>query len=1302
MHLAKTTWVVLLLLLAAVPGPALAADIALMVLDANSYLANIAVRDLKPAVREKVMVVAASELTADRVAWQKKLNAARIIVVDVMGPELAGFLEDNIDIKDKTVYALRSSSDNEHLRKLGYIFDSEISLYYANISERNIRNMLNAVACRHLDRDIEYEPVQPVPQLGIYHPDAEQMFTRVEHFLQWQRNRPGYDRDAPCLGLLFFSSFLTPGQKEAVDYLIHHLEGDGFRVLPCFGNDQQTVEMFLLDTEGKARVDLLLAYSFKFYSALTHTLAHDLRKLDVPIVSAISLYRDSLSQWRESAVGVSPLEIPWAMATPEISGLIEPTILTAKKKIIDPVTGKTYSLSEPVRENIERLLPRLHRWIDLQRKPNAEKKIAILFYNHHQGKQNIGASYLNVFSSLETIFAKLAGEGYITGSVLGEMEIKDMIMRGGRNIGSWAPGELQKMVQEGEVVLLEPALYKSWYAELPAGFRKNMEAQWGPPENGAIMMYEGKIVIPVLQRGNIALMPEPARGWSDDPIKLYHDTTLYPHHQYLAAYLWLQKSFAADAMIHLGTHATYEWTPGKQAGLSPDCAPEILVSDIPNLYPYIVDDVGEALQAKRRGRGVMISHLTPMLRPAGLYEEYSRMAELASEYEQAARRGSATASEKRMEIVKLAESTGILGELQYEGATDSNGDNFVQAVAHYLDRVREEMIPYGMHSFGKTKNTVEVAAMAAGVVRWNPVEETAGVTDRIQSSAELELQNLVHGLAGRYVEPGEGNDPLRNPTALPTGRNLYGFNPNRLPSEAAWKLGRKAADEIIANHLREHGNYPNKVAVVLWAVELLRNEGVNESTILWLMGIRPVWLKSGQVKGLEVVSGKELGRPRIDVLINPSGLYRDLFPEKIKMLDEAVQLAIRQTDLDNFLAENSRRMKAQLIDAGMDILRAEEMSQFRIFSEESGSYGNGVSEMAAASGLWTEERQIVDVLEMRMGFAFGGKRWGLPAGQLFKKQLSEVEVLVHSNSSNTFGLLDNDDMFQYLGGLAMAVRHESGSSPETYITEQKRTGEMQVEDLGTTLGREIRSRYLNPQWIEGMQREDYAGARAMANYLEYLWGWQVTTPEKVTAKQWQQTYDVYVEDKYNLQMKDFFNTASPWAYQSMTARMLEAIRKGYWSVPETIRQKLAVEYAANVVEKGVACCDHTCNNPLLNQMVVSLLSLPGIMNPQLAEQFKLAVEQAARNSLEAQVRKRSELLERLAGDNRQDRENKEDTKQQSSTAKKGETEVEGYKMEKMESRDDTTQVTSSGVEWLAGVVVLAIIGLVALGTRRTI
>ncbi|MEH0018553.1 MAG: cobaltochelatase subunit CobN [Desulfobacter sp.] len=1326
----RPVFLFVVLFLVLVPGTAFCADLVLMVLDHNSYVAGRVVRDLD--VDADIRVITADDVKRRPNEMKIVIDGAPVVVVDVMGRELESFLTENIKPDGKTIYALRGSLDDETLKKKGFIFDPEVSDYYRHLSAANIRNMLRLVIHRHMDTSVAYAPVEKRPEPGIYHPDAGELFTQADAYLKWQQQRPGFTPGRPRIGLLFFSSFLTEGQHAQVDYIIERLEESGFFVMPCYGREGQIIPELLLDEQKNARVDMVLAFSFKFYSTLTPALAKGLVQLDVPVFNAVGLYLDTIEEWRKSPVGIDKLEVSWSLAVPEISGLIEPTVLAAKQRIHDSETGKPFFLNRPVTENLDRLIPRLKNWMTLRTKPNPEKRVALMFYNHHQGKQNIGASYLNVFRSIARIFTALEASGYTVGKPLSEQEVKSLILASARNIGSWAPGELDNLLSAGRAVRIPVRTYQSWFEELPGAFKEQVVAQWGRPGDAKIMRDGDDLIIPAVRLENTVLLPEPARGWGDEPMKLYHDTTLYPHHQYLAAYLWLKKEFQADAMIHLGTHATYEWTPGKQAGLSPACPPEVLITDILNIYPYIVDNVGEGIQAKRRGRGVMVSHLTPVLKQSDLDREYSRMAALINEIERARSRGSATLEEKIKELTTLAETTGILEDLKSSDfghahgdyheedgnsshvhgdpamsgdadaraetvTIDSEAEETIHLLGHYLEEIKSTMIPFGMHTFGVSPGPDAAKEMTAAMVRWNPGTDINTTAGNLARSGPDELGSMIRGLAGRYVPPGQGNDPLRNPAAIPTGRNFYGFNPGKLPSPAAWELGKRAAQKIIDNHIIKHGSYPQKVAVVLWATETLRNEGVNESTILNLVGVKPKWSPSGRVIGLDLISGSELNRARIDVMVNASGLYRDMFPDKMDYIDRAIRMAARQTDVENLIARHDLEIKTRLIRQGMSPEAADEMSRFRVFSEPPGAYGTGVGNMASGSSKWENPDQVVDVFQNRMGFAFGRERWGIEAKDVLRENLAGVDVTVHSRSSNVYGVLDNDDVFQYLGGLSMAVRKESGKAPETLITQQQKHNRVDVEDVGKTLGREMRARYLNPKWIKGMKAEDYAGARAMSDFVEYLWGWNMTTPEKVDAAKWQQTYEVYVKDKYGLDLKTFFDKASPWAFQSMTGRMLETQRKGYWQPDQAVLETLAVEYAKSVITKGVACCDHTCNNPLLNQMVVSIISVPGVLSPELVEQFKLAIEKMAKTDLAQQVENRKRLLEQLAAPS------PEQAAEQSAPSADDSPDsdmVEGYKMENMNSPDETTRVTSSGIEWMAVIAVLAVIGLCALGARK--
>jgi len=806
------------------------------------------------------------------------------------------------------------------------------------------------------------------------------------------------------------------------------------------------------------------------------------------------------------------------------------------------------------------------------------------------------------------------------------------------------------------------------------------------------MIKDKEIIVPYVNLGNVILVPQPSRGWGDDAVKLYHSTQLWTHHQYTAFYLWLKQEFNADAIISLGTHGTHEWLPGKQAGLSQSCPPEVLIQDLPNLYPYIMDDIGEGVQAKRRGRGVIIDHLIPAMKKAGVYEEYRDMAVLINEYNDALTRSSELAEQKFKRIKILVKKLGLDKDLLLKEVNEEA----VEEIEHYLMDLGEANVPYGMHTFGVSPEGEALKEFSQLIKERNEDLALEEIKKKL-GMCYLEIDHLIAGLEGKYIPSGEGNDPLRNPEAIPTGKNFYGFDAAKVPSKDAYTLGKKQGEEMVEKYLKENGEYPDKIGLVLWSIELQRNEGTQVGTALYLMGMKPMWDKNGRVIGVEPIPGKVLGRPRIDVHLQSSGLFRDNFPNLILLLDEAVRKAGQLKDVENFIAKHNRKIKEYLLNKGYGEEEAENLSKIRVFSAKPGSYGTKMGDLIGASGFWESDEEIADVFINFVSFGYGKGVWGKPLKSVYKKNLEDVKITMHTRSSNLFGVLDTDGTYEYLGALSLAVKKVSGEYPDVLLSIQGNPDAPYIEDIERTIGKELRARYLNPKWIEGMKKENYAGASHIARkFFEYMWGWQVVTPFAIDETHWEQAYEVYIEDKYNLELKEFFNEHNPWARQSISARMLEAIRKKYWEASEKIRKNLAKEYAISVIEKGVTCCHHTCNNPTLHQMVVNIISLPGMLSPELVNQFQAIISKAMGMSLEEAQEKRKVLQEKLAKVTEEIRQEEKVVKDKKPDKEK----IEGYEMVKEKPED--TKITASGSSWLVMAIVIGLLTLLVIGWRRKI
>jgi cobaltochelatase CobN len=728
-------------------------------------------------------------------------------------------------------------------------------------------------------------------------------------------------------------------------------------------------------------------------------------------------------------------------------------------------------------------------------------------------------------------------------------------------------------------------------------------------------------VVPAVQYGNVVLLPQPARGWGEDREKMYHAKDLAPPHQYAATYAWLRDGFKADAVVHVGTHGTLEWLDGKDIGLSADDAPDALIADLPDVYIYNVDVVGEGLVARRRGMATLVDHMVPPFKRGGLYAELSELSETITDFDKRQsdnpELARAYAERIRTQVIKLGMAKDLGLALDRPGSIT---EDVVHQIETHLIDLKRQNIPYGLHTFGRAPDkplrdsTIDAIVSADRSLLPSKAKVLAADMDqRIVSSGPRELDSLMRALRGGFVATGGGGEPLRNPDSYPTGRNFYGIDPDKVPKPASWDMGAKLADQMLADHVKAHGRYPQKVSFVIWGDETMRHEGVVESQIFYLLGTKPVWDARGKVVGVQVIPRAQLDRPRVDIVI--ASAAEGMFNNVTRLMDEAVQKVKALDEADNYVRRHYLDTKAILVKRGYSEADADKRAGVRIFDEAPGVFNLNTSTIAANSGTWDTDKGMADDYLRKMGHAYGNGFWGEAMEDVFRLALSGTEKVVHSSSTALYGALDNDDMYMYMGGLATAVRNLDGKTPEMVVTNTRDPGRPEMTTIEKFIGTEFRSRYVNPTWIEGMKKEGYAGAGEMRAFVEYLWGWDATAPEVIDDAKWQETFDVYVQDKHKLDMAEFFEQSSPFAYQDMTARMVETVRKGYWKADAATTKRLLEEYVESVNRHGVGCAEHTCGNPRLQKYVLDEGRKAGILVPAL-EGFRQAMEKATATPIE--------------------------------------------------------------------------------------
>ncbi len=1113
--------------------------------------------------------------------------------------------------------------------------------YYVNGSRPNFENFFRTLAAHLGGRSLQGIP-EPIvfPKSAVYHPKAPGLvFADAAAYLAWKGVDTAGAKRPPVVAIALHQQYIAAEQTAFIDDLIERIEAAGAVALPFYSPVMDPMAVRRLVRVGERNVaDALINTQIMLNPEGRRS---EFADLGIPVVQAMPYRKGDAADWAADPQGIALMDVPFYLAQAEYAGVTDIQIAAATRKHDDQVVSIPVQASAVVNKAL--------KLVALQRKANAEKKVGVLFWNYPPGEKNLSASYLNLPRSLEATLQALKAAGYRTEEVA-EKPLTTLLQR--LLAPYYRDGELPGLLRDDLAERLPVAVYKRWLATQPEAVRHSLQERWGEPEKSAMVLrQDGQVwfIVPRLKLGNVVFMPQPPRGekWEEKEKALYHSTKALPSHFYLAAYLWLRErqgegeksgaksgatgsGFGADALIHYGTHGTQEWLPGKERGLAVSDAPMLAVGDTPVLYPYIVDNIGESLQAKRRGRATIISHQTPPFVPAGLHEALTRLHDTLHAW--LAQDEGAVKEKLKADLLAQAKKERIDKDLGWAG---SDGEArlqqefpaFVEQLHDHLHELARTAQPLGLHTFGRAPAEVHrlgTVLLMLGKPFWEayaaPGEEAdetlVGDYRKLSESAPYRLLKrylveqpqatppaalaetvaqarrwyadlgagndqaaLLQGLAGRYIPTSYGGDPMKNPEALPTGRNLYGFDPSRIPTPQAWAAGKEALEALLAEHRKQTGKQPAKLTFSLWSVETMRHQGILEAQALWALGVEPVWDSGGRVGGVRLVSREALGRPRVDVVLSATGLYRDHFPNAMKQLVEAVRLAAEAEEADNPVAANARRIAADLIKRGVPAEAAKRAGQTRLFSSESGKYGTGLDDAVLATDTWKGkaegDRKLAQLYLSRMQFGYGpdeaewgqagakdGKGKALAGLNLYAEQLKGTEGAVLSRSSNLYGMLTTDDPFQYLGGIALAVRHLDGKAPQLYISNLRQTGNGggKVEGAAQFLAKELATRNFHPGYIQGLMQEGYAGTLQVLDSVNNFWGWNATAREVVRDDQWQEFVDVYVRDKHRLGVKDWFEKENPHALAQTIERMLEAARQGYWQADAATVDELKQRY----------------------------------------------------------------------------------------------------------------------------------------------
>ena len=1218
--------------------------------------------------------------------------------------------------KGVPVYTSMATNPANNICNLDSVQQNLIRGYLTNGGKTNYRNMLNYIR-KAIDGKVSSVPEVENPverpsdmlyHAGLTNPDDELEFLSVADYEKFMKENNLYKEGA--------KKIMITGQMADATGLIEALEKEGYNVYPV--QSMTRFMSFIDEIEPNAIINMA-------HGRMGDKMVDYLKAKNILLFAPLTI-NSLVEEWEKDPMGMAGGFMSQSIVTPEIDGAVRPFALFAQ---YEDEEGLRHSYAVP--ERLKTFVSTINNYLNLNAKPNNEKKVAIYYYKG-PGQNALTAAGMEVVPSLYNLLVRMKQEGYnISNLPANAEELGKMIQAQGAVFNTYAEGAFNEFMQNGHPELITKEEYESWVEESlrPEKYKEVVDA-FGEFPGNYMVTPDGKLGIARLQFGNVVLLPQNAAGSGDNSFQVVHGTDMAPPHTYVASYLWMQHGFKADALIHFGTHGSLEFTPRKQVALCSNDWPDRLVGAVPHFYIYSIGNVGESMMAKRRSYATVQSYLTPPFLESSVRGIYRELMEKIKIYNNSQKENKDPES---LAVKTLTVRMGIHRDLGLDSiANKPYTEDEIARVENFAEELATEKITGQLYTMGvpyePERITSSVYAMATEPIAYsllaldkqrgkatdavnkhrslftqqyltparllverlmaNPalatdelICRTAGITpqelakahqieaDRnapkgmmammmaatdkkekpqgmavmmaamgqapkeyskeevdfalaiaevertiknvgnyknvLLTSPEKELGSLINALDGGYTAPTPGGDPIANPNTLPTGRNMYAINAEATPTESAWEKGIALAKQTIDTYKQRHNDsIPRKVSYTLWSSEFIETGGATIAQVLYMLGVEPVRDAFGRVSDLKLIPSAELGRPRIDVVVQTSGQLRDLAASRLFLINRAVEMAAAAKDdkFENQVAASVAEAERVLTEKGLSPKDAREISTFRVFGGANGSYGSGIQEMVEAGDRWENESEIAATYLNNMGAYYGSeKNWEAFQKFAFEAALTRTDVVVQPRQSNTWGALSLDHVYEFMGGMNLAVRNVTGKDPDAYLSDYRNRNNMKMQELKEAIGVESRTTILNPAYIKEKMKGGASSASEFAEVITNTYGWNVMKPAAIDKELWDNIYNVYVKDELNLGVKKYFEQQNPAALEEMTAVMLESVRKGLWKASEEQVAELSKLHTEIVNTYRPSCSGFVCDNAKLRDFIVSK------SNAQTAAQYKESI-----------------------------------------------------------------------------------------------